>query len=183
MEEDRIDGTTLDSDTGLKGNRIQLVGRQLLSPDATQFAEHLSRDVRAGKAALPRRSFLHSSGYVVMMATMPVFAGGCDTKALVTFILQAIQLVGELVQGDVLIEDPNTRCRIYQMGVDLFEITDTREAQAVGRGLLDFESCKGMPAMVPLEEAELVPEIPGEHLLSSLFQGEEFASDVFSVNM
>lgn len=149
----------------------------------TLLDNFLARDDKPG---LTRREFVRNSAGLFLLTAMPLRAqAGCDaattdTVLKVAFLVaQTAALIGELIKGDMKVDNPNAVCRTYDIAIQLSRIFGGSD-QSVVENTVEKSICDPEHAF-PLDPWNLVPEQAGNHMLTTLMDGQMFSSDPFGV--
>nr|BDT34452.1 hypothetical protein MFMH1_41210 [Myxococcus sp. MH1] len=172
-------------------NRPHVVGATVHFPEALERVERQADDeIRHGRP-FTRRNILRTTGGILIATVLPIYTTGCctedeaecpaDLQKYLILIAKAVQIVSQVIQGDLKLSDKNDRCRVYEFALDLFKQSDISTGVAVSQGILEIESCPGKESIRPLEEARLLSQKTGIHLIQTTFAGGKVTSNDFDI--
>ena len=154
--------------------------------DRLTLLDNILRDKRRKHPdkAVTRREFVQTSAGLFIFAAAPIrVSSGCDTATIaavlqVAFLIAEVaRLVGELIKGDMRVDNPNTVCRTYDIAVRLAEVAS---GQTVMEPLEEKDICKGENNF-SLDDWALMAKQAGEHQMSTVLDGQTFSSPSFGV--
>ncbi len=138
------------------------------------------------RRGLTRREFVRNSAGLFLLSAVPLRAQqGCDAETAQTLlqvafiVAQTAALIGEIIKGDMKIDNPNAVCRTYDIALQLSRLFgasgESVMQNTVEKGICDREHA------FPLDAWNLVPSQGGEHILETMMDGQLFTSDPFGV--